>query len=49
MLRANRLAAAIDMTEAGTSAPMAMAANANPWNQPGKSCENSPGTALLAP
>src|SRR5919199_1669480 len=36
MLRVNRLAAAIDITAAGTSAPMAIAANAKPSNQLGK-------------
>ena len=36
MLRVNRFAAAIDMTAAGTSAPIAIAANANPSNHDGK-------------
>src|SRR5438105_2251879 len=48
-LRQKRLAAAIDITEAGTKAPMAMAANAKPANQPGKANWMSCGTALLAP
>ena len=35
MLRVNRLAAAIDMIAAGTSAPMAIAAKATPTNHDG--------------
>jgi hypothetical protein len=46
-LRVNRLAAAIDMTAAGTSAPMAIAANATPTNHDGKKCRNRSGTAKL--
>src|SRR5260221_14338804 len=49
MLRVNRLAAAMDMIEAGTSAPMAMAAKAKPWNQEGNTLTNRPGTAYCAP
>src|ERR671916_1618298 len=41
MLRVNRFAAAMDMMAAGTSAPMAMAPNATPANQPGKWSSNS--------
>src|SRR5919112_2505445 len=48
MLRVNRLAAAIDMTAAGTSAPMAMAPNAMPTNQDGKTLRNRSGTAKFA-
>src|SRR4051794_33994592 len=44
MLREKVLAAAIDMIAAGTSAPIAMAANATPANQPGKKSSNSCGT-----
>src|ERR1043166_3545298 len=40
ILRVNRLAAAIDMIDAGTSAPMAMAANAKPTNQESNSFRN---------
>src|SRR5213079_2415483 len=40
MLRVNRLAAAIDMIAAGTSAPMTMAAKAIPVNQLGNRCWN---------
>ena len=36
MLRVNRLAAAMDMIAAGTSAPMAIAPKATPANQLGK-------------
>ena len=43
----NRFAAAIDMIAAGTSAPMAMAANAIPANQLGNICWNSSGTIVL--
>src|SRR5471030_701995 len=46
-LRVNRLAAPIDITAAGTSAPMAMAANAKPLNQAGNSALNSAGTTSL--
>src|SRR5260370_22290304 len=49
MLRVNRLAAAMDIIEAGTSAPMAMAAKAKPWNQEGNTLMNRPGTAKLLP
>src|ERR1700694_923211 len=49
MLRVNRLAAAIDMIEAGTSAPMAIAAKAKPTNQDGNICTNRPGTTHWAP
>src|SRR3954454_4073351 len=49
MLRLKRLAAAIDMIEAGTSAPIAIAAKAKPANQPGKSCAKRAGTAELLP
>src|ERR1700722_18605844 len=45
MLRVNRLAAAMDMIAAGTSAPMAMAANEKPANQEGNASRNSAGTA----
>ena len=47
MLRVNRLAAAIDMIAAGTSAPMPMAANATPANQLGNISWNSTGTTVL--
>ena len=43
--RVNRLAAAIDMTAAGTSAPIAIAAKATPRNQDGNMSTNSAGTA----
>ena len=43
----NRLAAPIDITAAGTSAPMAIAAKAKPANQPGNSALNSAGTTSL--
>jgi len=46
-LRVKRLAAAIDITAAGTSAPIAMAANATPWNHGGKNFRNRSGTASL--
>ena len=45
MLRVNRLAAAMAMIAAGTSAPMTMAANATPANQLGNRWWNSNGTA----
>jgi hypothetical protein len=47
MLRVKRLATAIDITAAGTSAPMAMAANATPVNHDGKNFRNRSGTASL--
>ena len=47
MLRVHRLAAAIDMIAAGTSAPMPMAAKATPANQLGNCCSNSSGTTVL--
>src|SRR6476469_5917658 len=43
MLRVKVLAAAIDMIAAGTSAPIATAANATPANQLGKASSNSCG------
>src|SRR3954453_4314807 len=43
MLRVNVFAAAIDMIAAGTSAPMATAANATPANQLGKESSKSCG------
>ena len=43
MLRVNRFAAAIDMIAAGTSAPMAIAANAKPTNQDGNIRETARG------
>ncbi len=45
MLRVKRLAAAIDMIAAGTSAPIAMAAYPTPANHGGNSFSNSCGTA----
>ena len=45
MLRVHRLAAAIDMMAAGTSAPMAIAAKATPANHGLNSCSNSCGMA----
>ena len=47
MLRVNRFAAAMDMMAAGTSAPIATAANAMPANHCGKSLSNSSGTTVL--
>src|SRR5712664_4438716 len=47
MLRVNRLAAAIDMTADGTSAPMMIVANATPANQCGKVPSNSAGMMVL--
>src|SRR6476646_4461015 len=47
--RVKRLAQAMDMIAAGTSAPMAMLAKATPTNQDGKDARNSAGTAKLAP
>src|SRR6476620_12308924 len=44
MLRVHRFAAAIDTIAAGTSAPIAIAANAMPANQPGNILSNSAGT-----
>src|SRR5207249_698885 len=49
MLRVNRLAAAIDITAAGTNAPMAIAAKAKPANQSGKEVLIKMGTAAFAP
>src|SRR4051794_36014412 len=49
MLRVKRFAAAIDMTDAGTSAPIAIAARAKPANHVGKANWISCGTALFAP
>src|SRR6476619_3663530 len=43
MFRVNRFAAAIDMIAAGTRAPIAIAPNATPVNQPGKLSSNSCG------
>src|SRR6185503_18867719 len=48
MLRVNRFAAAIDMIAAGTSAPMAIAANATPANQLGKAFSKNCGTTSCA-
>src|SRR3954463_3542400 len=48
MLRLKVLAAAIDMIAAGTSAPMAMAANATPANQDGNMSSNSCGITSWA-
>src|SRR5262249_42288025 len=47
MLRVNRLAAAIDMMAAGTSAPTAMAAKQNPANHDGNIFTNKAGTTKL--
>ena len=47
MLRVNRFAAAIDMIAAGTSAPIAIAANATPANQDGNMSSNSSGTIVF--
>jgi hypothetical protein len=47
MLRVKRLAAPIDITAAGTSAPMAMAAKATPSNHDGKYFRKRSGTASL--
>ena len=49
MLRVKRFAAAIDMTDAGTSAPIAIEARANPANHVGNANWMSCGTALFAP
>ena len=48
-LRVKRFAAAIDMMEAGTSAPMAIAAKAKPTNHDGNICTKRPGTTHWAP
>ncbi len=48
MLRVNRFAAAIDMIAAGTSAPIATAANAIPANQLGKLSSKNCGTTSCA-
>src|ERR1700754_4365547 len=45
MLRVHRLAAAVDMIAAGTSAPITIAAYATPANQGGNSFSDSCGTA----
>ena len=45
MFRVNRLAAAMAMIAAGTSAPMTMAEKAIPVNQLGNRCWNRYGTA----
>jgi hypothetical protein len=47
-LRVNRLADAIDMTAAGTSAPMAIAPKATPTNHDGKTLRKRSGTAKFA-
>ena len=47
MLRVHRLAAAIDMIAAGTSAPMPIAANAMPANHDENWLSNSTGTIVL--
>ena len=47
MLRVNRLAAAIDMNAAGTSAPMTIIEKASPVNQDGNMCWNRLGTTVL--
>ena len=47
MLRVHRLAAAIDMIAAGTSAPIPMAANAMPANQRVNWVSNSTGMMVL--
>ncbi len=46
-LRVNRLAAPMDITAAGTRAPMATAENAKPANQEGNRALNSAGTTSL--
>ena len=48
MFRVNRLAAAMAMIAAGTSAPMTMAEKAIPVNQLGNRCWNRYGTASWA-
>src|SRR3954470_7015196 len=47
-LRVNRFAAPIDITAAGTNAPIAIAAKANPVNQLGNSALKSAGTTSLS-
>ena len=47
-LRVKRLAAAIDMTAAGTRAPMAIAAKATPTNHDGKTLRNRSGTPAMS-
>jgi len=47
MLRVHRLAAAIDMIAAGTSAPIAIAANAKPVNHDGNTAFKRAGTASV--
>ena len=47
MLRAKRLAAAIDMIAAGTRAPIAIAEKATPANQSGNSCAKRTGTIVF--
>jgi hypothetical protein len=49
MFLVNRLAAAMDIIEAGTSAPIEIAAKAKPANQDGKKVLIRPGTAPLLP
>src|SRR5438270_6025917 len=49
MLRVNRFAAAMDIIDAGTSAPIAIAANAKPTNHDGNISRNRPGTIHCAP
>src|SRR5258708_27024183 len=49
MFLVNRFAAAMDMTAAGTSAPIEIAAKAKPANQLGNSRLISAGTAPFAP
>src|SRR5919112_3490304 len=46
-LRVNRLAAAIDITAAGTSAPIAIAPKATPTNHDGNTLRKRSGTAKL--
>ena len=48
MLRVKVFAAAIDMIAAGTSAPIAIAANATPANHDGKESSNSCGMTSWA-
>jgi hypothetical protein len=49
MLRVHRFDEAIDMIAAGTSAPIAIAANATPANHDENIARISAGTAKLAP
>jgi hypothetical protein len=49
MFRVKRFAVAIDMIAAGTSAPIAIAANATPVNQSGNIASKSAGTAHCVP